>query len=290
MAVNGGKTGTHYVGSANLPVPAKVTHLPFRRLLHVAWQFVWQEAASCFFAVYILLALVITKYVELPLLPRYDYMLLFVVLMQVAMVWWWRMETVDELKVICLFHLLGTTMEIFKVHMGSWSYPGEAYSKVWDVPLYGGFMYASVASYITQSWRRLQWQLSHFPPTWLNLLLGCLIYLNFFTHHFIYDIRYLLLAAVVVVYWRTRVHFIVANIRFAMPLALAFLLTGFCIWIAENMATYLGAWQYPNQAHNWKLVHPGKVNAWLLLFIVSFIIVAQLKRIKAQRWGFKDFI
>ena len=258
----------------------------FRLLMH----FTWQEAAACFFAVYILGMLMITRYYPLPFLPRYDYMLIFAVLMQIAMVWVFKMETVDELKVICLFHLLGTTMEIFKVHMGSWSYPGEAYSKVLGVPLYGGFMYASVASYITQAWRRLQLQIENFPSTWVNVVTGSLIYLNFFTHHFMYDIRYWLLAAVVVVYWRTHIHFKVAGEPFSMPAAMAFLLTGFFIWIAENVATFLGAWQYPNQAHNWNLVHPGKVNAWLLLFIVSFLIVAQLKRIKASRTGFKDFI
>jgi len=258
----------------------------FSLLLH----FTWQEAASCFFAVFILAMLMLTRYYPLPGLPRYDYMLLFAVLMQIAMVWLLKMESVDELKVICLFHVLGTSMELFKVHMGSWSYPGEAYSKIWGVPLYGGFMYASVASYITQAWRRLHLQLENFPPTWVNLLVGSLIYLNFFTHHFLYDIRYWLLATVVLVYWRTRVHFRIKDDRFIMPITLAFMLTGFFIWVAENIATFLGAWQYPNQQHNWNLVHPGKVNAWLLLFIVSFLIVAQLKRIKAKQSGYKDFL
>jgi len=234
--------------------------------------------------------LMLTRYYPLPGLPRYDYMLLFAVLMQVAMVWVLKMETVDELKVICLFHMLGTAMEIFKVHMGSWSYPGDAYSKLWGVPLYGGFMYASVASYITQAWRRLKLQMENFPATWLNVLVGSLIYINFFTHHFFYDIRYALLIGVLIIYWRTRVHFKVADQSFTMPIALAFLLTGFFIWVAENLATFLGAWQYPNQQHNWKPVHPGKVHAWLLLFIVSFLIVAQLKSIKAKQTGYKDFI
>jgi uncharacterized membrane protein YoaT (DUF817 family) len=75
-----------------------------------------------------------------------------------------------------------------------------------------------------------------------------------------------------------------------MPLILSFLLTGFFIWLTENIATFLGAWQYPNQKHNWNLVHPGKVTSWLLLFIVSFVIVAQLKKIKAKQSGFEDFI
>lgn len=268
----------------------RLPNYPPRKWFNLFLQFTWQEAASCFFAVYILAALVITRYYPLPILPRYDYMLLFVVFMQVAMVWLFKMETVDELKVICLFHVLGTTMEIFKVQMGSWSYPGEAYSKIMGVPLYSGFMYASVASYITQAWRRLNIQVENFPATWVNVVVGNLIYFNFFTHHYTYDIRYLLLTAVLFIYWRTRVHFKVAGESFVMPVTLAFLLTGFFIWLAENIATFLGAWQYPNQAHNWKLVHPGKVNAWLLLFIVSFLIVAQLKRIKASKTGYDDFI
>jgi uncharacterized membrane protein YoaT (DUF817 family) len=268
----------------------RLPNYPPRKWFNLFLQFTWQEAASCFFAVYILAALVITRYYPLPILPRYDYMLLFVVFMQVAMVWLFKMETVDELKVICLFHILGTTMEIFKVQMGSWSYPGEAYSKIMGVPLYSGFMYASVASYITQAWLRLNIQVENFPATWVNVVVGNLIYFNFFTHHYTYDIRYLLLPAVLFIYWRTRVHFKLAGEPFVMPVVLAFLLTGFFIWLAENIATFHGAWQYPNQAHNWKLVHPGKVNAWLLLFIVSFLIVAQLKRIKASKTGYDDFI
>ena len=268
----------------------RLPNYTLRKWFSLLAHFTWQEAASCFFAVYILAALVLTRYYPLPMLPRYDYMLLFVVFMQVAMVWLFKMETVDELKVICLFHILGTTMEIFKVQMGSWSYPGDAYSKIMGVPLYSGFMYASVASYITQAWRRLHLQVENFPATWVNVVVGSLIYFNFFTHHYTYDIRYLLLLAVLLIYWRTRVHFKIAGESFVMPVTLAFLLTGFFIWLAENIATFLGAWQYPNQAHNWKLVHPGKVNAWLLLFIVSFLIVAQLKRMKARKAGYNDFI
>lgn len=262
-----------------------VVHPALQRWVTIVLQVIGQQTAACFFALYILGALVITQYYPLPLLPRYDYMLLFAVAMQLAMVWVLKMETVDELKVICLFHVLGTAMEIFKVHMGSWSYPGEAYSKLWGVPLYGGFMYASVASYITQAWRRFNVQLSNFPAVGYNVILGSLIYLNFFTHHFIVDIRYGLLSAVVILYWRTRIRITVARETFRLPITLVFLLIGFFIWVAENMATFLGAWQYPNQAHNWNLVHPGKVNAWLLLFIVSFLIVAELKRIKSRSTG-----
>ena len=63
---------------------------------------------------------------------------------------------------------------------------------------------------------------------------------------------------------------------------LAFVLVGFFIWIAENIATFLGAWQYPHQAAAWAPVHLQKVGSWSLLVILSFIIVAQLKHVKAR--------
>jgi uncharacterized membrane protein YoaT (DUF817 family) len=255
----------------------------------ILYDFTYQEAASCFFAVYILGMLMVTRYVPIGNITRYDIMLIACLLMQIVMVWFMKIETVDELKVICLFHILGTTMEIFKVHMGSWSYPGDAYTKLFGVPIYGGFMYASVASYITQAWRRLDLHIVNFPSTFLNVIAGLVVYANFFTHHFIFDFRYPILAFIIIIYWRTRVTFVVAGQTFQMPVVVSFLLTGFFIWMAENIATFLGAWQYPNQANSWKLVHPGKVTSWLLLFIVSFLIVAQLKRVKARRTAYADF-
>ncbi|GAB6256725.1 hypothetical protein PSKAS_22470 [Peribacillus sp. N1] len=67
-----------------------------------------------------------------------------------------------------------------------------------------------------------------------------------------------------------------------MPIALSFVLIGFFIWIAENIATFFGAWEYPNQTVAWSLVHLGKVSSWLLLVIVSFLIVATLKQVKGK--------
>ncbi|MDR6226802.1 uncharacterized membrane protein YoaT (DUF817 family) [Desmospora profundinema] len=72
-----------------------------------------------------------------------------------------------------------------------------------------------------------------------------------------------------------------------MPLALSFIFIGFFIWIAENIATFLGAWQYPNQQDVWSWVHLGKISSWFLLVIISFVIVAQLKHLKESRAGRK---
>lgn len=52
--------------------------------------------------------------------------------------------------------------------------------------------------------------------------------------------------------------------------------------VAENIATFFGAWEYPNQTDAWSLVHLGKVSSWLLLVIVSFLIVATLKLVKRK--------
>lgn len=243
--------------------------------------FGYQEALSCLFAVFIFAILGLSRLVAIPGLPRYDLLLLLCLLFQYAMV---RsgLETRDELKVISVFHLLGLTLELFKVHMGSWSYPEAAYTKWFGVPLYSGFMYASVASYLCQAWRRLHVSLERWPDYRLTVPLAIGIYLNFFTHHYIWDVRWLLTLAIFLIFWRAKVHFRVAGSDYHLPLALSYLLIGFFIWIAENIATLLGAWRYPNQDQGWQLVHVSKISSWFLLVIVSFIIVAQLKRLKSE--------
>jgi hypothetical protein len=49
--------------------------------------------------------------------------------------------------------------------------------------------------------------------------------------------------------------------------------------VAENIATFFGAWQYPHQKRQWAIVGPTKISSWMLLVIISFIIVAALKEI-----------
>lgn len=241
--------------------------------------FGYMQAISCIFPVIIFGALALSKIVSIPYLPRYDFILLICIIGQVLMLAT-RLETWDEFKVICLFHVIGLALELYKVHMGSWAYPEDAYSKVWGVPLYSGFMYASVASYICQAWRRFDLQIVHWPTSILAWLIGALIYLNFFTHHYFYDIRWTLKALLFLLFFRTVVRFRINEKVYKMPIILSFLLIGFFIWIAENITTFLGAWQYPNQEQAWSIVHIGKISSWFLLVIISIIIVVQLKRVK----------
>ncbi|WP_342472340.1 DUF817 domain-containing protein [Metasolibacillus sp. FSL H7-0170] len=238
-----------------------------------------EQALSCLFPVVIFASLALTKFIPLPILARYDWLLLICLAMQ-----WWMLraglETKDELKVITLFHFIGLALEIFKVHMGSWAYPEQGFFKIFGVPLYSGFMYASVASYLCQAWRRLHIELIYWPSFFAVVPLASAIYLNFFWHHFWIDIRWWLGLLVIIVFWRSSVNYKINGVNYRMPIVLSFALIGFFIWIAENIATFFGAWQYPNQTHAWSIVHLGKISSWLLLVIVSFLIVAELKRVK----------
>lgn len=240
-----------------------------------------QQALSCVFPVSIFAAILVTKVVSIPVIPEYDFVLLVCIFVQWAML---RsgLESKDELKVICVFHLIGLALEIFKIRMGSWAYPQESWTKVLGVPLYSGFMYASVASYLCQAWRRLHVRLHHWPKTVYIVPMGAAIYLNFMTHHYTVDVRWVLAVLLVPLFYRTYVEFAVQGVSRRMPVLLSFLLIGWFIWLAENIATFLGAWQYPDQRNGWSMVHLGKISSWFLLVIVSFMIVAQLKHVKKE--------
>ncbi|WP_127579150.1 DUF817 domain-containing protein [Paenibacillus koleovorans] len=251
---------------------------PLVQLLH----FGCHQAMSCIFPVAIFGTLALSNLFDFPFLHRYDAILLILLIVQLMM---YRsgLETTDELKVIGVFHLIGLLLEMYKVHMGSWSYPEPGWTKLFGVPLYSGFMYASVASYMCQVWRRLKMDMTGWPGPAFVWMLGGAIYLNFFTHHFIPDFRWWLKALVLAVFWKTWILYRVRGVTYRMPLTLAFFLVGFFIWLAENIATFFNAWQYPNQNQTWHWVSFGKISSWFLLIIISVIIVAQLKHVKAGR-------
>lgn len=254
--------------------------------LRQLFTFGYKQALCCIFPVAIFIILAVSKQVSVPYLYRYDFILICCLIMQFLMVYT-KLESIDELKVISLFHIIGLGLELFKVHVGSWSYPEQAYTKIWDVPLYSGFMYASVASFICQSWHRMDLKFYNYPKSYITFSLAAVIYLNFFLHHYLIDIRWGIIASLFVIFRKTKVAYRVNEAVYKMNIILAFLLIGFFIWIAENVSTFFGAWQYPNQSNEWNLVHPGKITSWFLLVIISIIIVANLKLIK---YGKKEVV
>lgn len=252
-----------------------------RRFLIEFFLFGIKEARSCLFAGFFFVAMFIVPRQGLLGLPRYDVLLLLALLFQAFMLWR-QLETWDEFKAICIFHVVGIIMELFKTSaaINSWQYPDFAYSKLFGVPLFTGFMYAAVGSYIIQAWRFLHVRIEHFPPYWLATLTALAIYANFFMHHYIGDYRWYLTAFIFGLYARSMVFFTPCDKERKMPLLLSFILIGFFIWLAENFGTLFGLWQYPNQLGAWSMVHVGKWASWSLLVIVTFTIVAYLKHIK----------
>jgi uncharacterized membrane protein YoaT (DUF817 family) len=230
---------------------------------------------------FVVLALSNVLPLEMIGVARYDFILLMALVIQLVLLKT-GLETEDEVKTIFLFHLVGFALEVFKVHpmIGSWSYPEGGIFKVMGVPLYSGFMYAAVGSYIAQAWKVFGLKLVDYPKTWKSVVVGVAVYLNFFTHHFVPDFRWWLKLVVIALFWKTKVEFSVRERVYQMPLVLSFVCMGFFIWVAENISTFLGAWEYPDQELSWSIVSFSKVSSWSLLVIISFIIVANLKRYK----------
>lgn len=237
------------------------------------------NARSCLFAGFFFLALFLVPAKGIMGIPR----LVFAVTFQALLIRL-KLETWDELKAICVFHLVGFMMELFKTSasISSWQYPDAAFTKLWEVPQFTGFMYAAVGSYIIQSWRFFKVRIEHYPPYWMATLVALAIYINFFSHHYIDDYRWYLTAFIFGLYARGTIFYTPLDQECRMPLLLAFILIGFFIWLAENFGTFFGIWQYPNQLGAWSVVHAGKWGAWSLLVVVTFTIVVHLKHIKAN--------
>jgi uncharacterized membrane protein YoaT (DUF817 family) len=242
-----------------------------------------KEARACLFVGLFFAAIFLMPRAGLWGVPRYDLLLVVAIAIQLWMVKV-KLETWDELKAVCLFHVVGFALEAFKVSgsVQSWSYPDFGYTKIFGVPLFSGFMYAAVGSYIVQAWRLLDLRIRHHPPYWMATTIAVLIYVNFFTHHYIGDYRWYLAACALGLYSRTTVVFRPLDRDRRMPLMLGFVLTGFFIWLAENIGTFWGVWRYPNQLGAWSVVHISKWSSWSLLVIMTFTIVASLKHVKAR--------
>ena len=242
-----------------------------------------KNARACLFAGLFFAAVFLVPRSGVLGMARYDVLLVVAIAIQAVMVWT-RLETLDEVKAITLFHVVGFALEVFKTSSGikSWSYPDVGYTKVLGVPLFAGFMYAAVGSYMIQAWRLFALRVVHHPPYWMSAVVALLIYANFFTHHFIGDYRWYIAACALGLYARSTVIYQPLDCERRMPLLLAFVLIGFFIWLAENISTFFGIWKYPNQLGAWSMVHVGKWSSWSLLVVMTFTIIANLKHIKER--------
>jgi uncharacterized membrane protein YoaT (DUF817 family) len=243
-----------------------------------------KQAWACLFGAALVALLIGTAlwYPRGAVLARYDFLFLAALALQAAMLIF-RLETIEEAKVILVFHVVGTVMEVFKTEVGSWAYPDPAFVRVGGVPLFSGFMYASIGSYIARVWRLCDFRFERHPPLWARCLLGLAIYLNFYTHHYVVDLRWLLFAATALLFGRTWIYYRIWHEYRRMPLLLACFLTALFVWLAENIGTVTRTWIYPHQSGGWSLVHLGKLGSWFLLLIISYALVAAVNRPEPMR-------
>jgi uncharacterized membrane protein YoaT (DUF817 family) len=252
---------------------------PWQRWLYEFLLFGFKQGWACLFGA-LMLALLLGTHLFYPddaPLARYDFLTLAAVAIQLAMLAL-RLESWAEAKVILIFHITGTIMELFKTAQGSWIYPEANFLRIGDVPLFSGFMYASVGSYIARIWRIFDFRYSHYPPAWTTAVLAAAIYINFVAHHWLPDIRWGLFAATALLFWRTSIWFTPWCAPRRMPLLLGFLLVALFIWFAENIGTFARAWTYPGQENGWQMVSLAKLGSWYLLMIISFALVALVNR------------
>lgn len=240
--------------------------------------FVLKQGWAALFGIMMLLAIIASRFIWSAdwALARYDALFLFALGTQITFLWF-RLETLEEAKVILLFHITGTVMEVFKLARGSWDYPEQGFFEIGGVPLFSGFMYASVGSFIARVIRIFEMEFSGYPPFWATCLLAVAIYGNFFAQHYVYDIRWVLFAATVALFWRTRIWFHPGPTPRWLPLPVAAALSAFFLWVAENVGTFTQTWTYAGQGE-FDLVSFGKLGSWYLLLYVSFVTVTLVLR------------
>lgn len=240
--------------------------------------FTLKQAWAALFGGLFLIALIVTRIIWQPdwAITRNDALFIFAVITQ-GLFLAFKLEDWAEARVIALFHLTGTVMEVFKLHMGSWDYPGDGWLEIGGVPLFSGFMYASVGSYIARVIRLFRMRFAPYPSVWATLVLASAIHINFFTHHFGPDIRTGLFAAAMVLFARTRIWFTPDRRPYWLPMPLAAFLAAVFLWFAEIVGTRTQTWVYTGQGAL-EMVSLGELGSWFLLLHVSFVTVTLVSR------------
>ena len=233
------------------------------------------------FGGFLLLVMTVTSFwYPIEFIHRYDFIFVAAIVFQVLLLAF-KLETLRESLVIVIFHIVATVMELFKTSdsIASWTYPEEYFFGIGNVPLFTGFMYSAVGSYIARVWRIFEFKYSNYPSKKVTVVLVSLIYINFFSHHFIWDIRWLLLALTIFLFFKTKIYYRIIDSYQNMPLLIGWFLVALFIWFAENLATFANIWIYPNQKAQWEMVSISKLSSWYLLMLLSFVLVSLINKI-----------
>lgn len=248
------------------------------RLIKEFLIFIKKQASCALFGGLMLFFVLVTKYVHIPGIHRYD-LLLFIALAIQAILIYFKLEHRREIIAIVVFHICAMVMEIYKTSpmVGSWVYPEPALFAIATVPLFSGFMYSSVGSYIARAWRINNFVFKNLPSRSILAAIALLIYVNFFTNHFVYDVRYIIFGLLIVIFWKTKFYATLTHRTFQIhPLITNGLLALF-VWFAEQVSTFARIWIYPNQTLEWHPVSFHMFTSWYMLLIFSFIIISLLQ-------------
>lgn len=223
--------------------------------------------------------LLATKYASVPGIERYDLLFILAVVTQVVLIVA-KLETPREVIAIIVFHICAMCMEIFKTSpgVGSWAYPEHAVLAIGTVPLFTGFLYSAVGSYMARAWRINEFVFTDMPSKIVLSLAGLLIYINFFTNHYVHDVRWLIFALLIVIFWRTKLRVELTDRRYTFHPLFTNALLALFVWLAEQIGTFARVWVYPNQAVSWNPVSFQKFTSWYMLLIFSFILIMLLHK------------
>ena len=249
-------------------------------------RFAWIELTCCAFAIVIFAGLGVSGLVwnawDIPV-ARYDVLLGYVLVVQVLFVAA-GLETWRELLVICAFHLIGLALEVFKVSAGSWSYPEPGLLRIAGVPVFSGFMYAAVGSYICQAFRRLDLRVTKYRLAARHPLRGgCLPELLHPPLH--------RRPALVDRSWDDPDDMGHVGVFHRRPEAVP---DAPCPVLPADRRGAVGgrecrdvpgSLEYPDQLAAWQLVHVGKLGSWALLVVLSFVLVTGVKAYEGTLYG-----
>ena len=265
--------------AAEARLAARAAQTPWTAFLYEFLRFGVKQAWACLFGG-IAVALMLLTWRLYPAnapLARYDFLFLCMLAVQATLLAA-GLETWEEAKIILIYHLVGTAMELFKTATGSWIYPEPSLIRISGVPLFSGFMYSCIGSYLCRVWRLFDFRFTGHPSRRWLMALSAAIYVNFFTDHYGLDGRLLLFGWAALLFALATVHFKVWRVHRSMPLLLGLILVSLFVWLSENVGTFTRVWLYPQQAHGWTMVSPAKLGSWFLLLIISYTLVSLINR------------
>ena len=248
--------------------------------IHRFYFFTIKQISSAIFGIFLLTLMVGTNlyYPFSDYLHRYDFIFISAIIFQLLLVVF-KLENKQEVFVILIFHIVSTVMELFKTSdaIGAWHYPEAYIFGINNVPLFTGFMYSAVGSYIARSWKIFDLKYSNYPKMEWSIILVVLVYINFFSHHYVFDIRWLLVALSIILFYKTTVNVETVTHLRKIPILFVWFFISVLIWLAENISTYANIWLYPNQVNGWQMVSVEKITSWYLLMLLSFVLISLIK-------------